>query len=85
MKTRALLILVLAAASPLAIVHCSSDDSSQTDGGPQNGKDSGSDVTTQNDTGTGTDTGTDAPNACSTGITFDNTKVPGWPNAIPQP
>lgn len=87
-----LLALALIAAAPLTMLGaCSSDDSSQQDGGPQNKPDTGTDSTlpqdsgTQQDTSTANDAGIDAPNPCSTGITFDNTVVPGWPNNVPAP
>ncbi len=86
MKTRIILVLALAASAPLlTLVACNGDNSQQQDSGPQNNPDAGKDVAQQSDTGPGTDAAPDAPNACSTGLVFDNTKVPGWPNNIPQP
>jgi len=83
MKTRVLLALAIAAVTPFAFVAgCSSDDSSQTDGGPQN-EAGGKDVTTDN-AQPQPDSGTDGANQC-TGPVFDNGLVPGFPNNIPQP
>ena len=86
MKTRNLcLALALTAIAPVAFFACSSDDSSQQDGGPHNGQDATTD-TGNPETSTTSDASTpDAPNACATGLVFDNTLVPGWPNNIPQP
>ena len=81
MKTRTLFILALAAAVPLVtMAACNGDNSNQTDSGPHNGQDAAPDIQQQNDTGPGHDGGT-----CTTGLAFDNTLVPGWPNNIPQP
>jgi hypothetical protein len=77
MKTRIILALV-------TIVACS-DNNTQTDSGPQNGQDAGKDVAQQNDSGPSNDAGPDAPDPCATGLKFDNTLVPGYPNNIPQP
>lgn len=90
MKTRAILLWAVIVTSPFAFVAaCNSDDSQTKDSGPQNGQDTGTgtDTSTGTDTGTGNDSGTqpDAPNACSTGVAFDNSLVPGYPSAIPQP
>ncbi len=84
MKTRTLLLLAVAVTVPVfSLAACGGDDNNNADGGPQNQVDAGNDVTT--DTGTGTDAGADAPNACATGIVFDNAgRVPSWPNP-PQP
>lgn len=82
MKTRVLLALVIAAATPLVFVAGCSDSSSQTDGGPQN-EAGGNDAAV--DSNPGTDSGTDGGNTCTTGLVFDNTLVPGWPNNVPQP
>lgn len=90
MKTKSLFVLAFAAALPFSMLAaCTSDDSSQQDGGPQNKPDTGTDSTTQQDTGTQdtstSDAGADAPNPCATGITYDNSVVPGWPNNVPTP
>ena len=86
MKTRIILVLAIAASAPLlTLVACNGDNTQTQDGGPQNTPDAAKDVAHQNDTGTGNDAGPDAPNACSTGLVFDNTKVPGWPTNVPQP
>lgn len=86
MKTNLKLAALFAVALTVpaaALVACSSDDAPVK---PNNTVDSGTpDTGTQPDTGT-PDSGADAaPNACTTGITFDNTRVPGFPNSIPQP
>lgn len=91
MKTKSFYALALAAALPFAMLGaCTSDDSSTQDSGPQNKPDTGAgDANTQQDTAaqdvSTNDAGIDAPNPCSTGITFDNTVVPGWPNNVPTP
>ena len=80
MKTRILLLGAIAVAAPLVtMAACNGDNSNNTDSGPHNG-DAASDVQQQNDTGPGQDGG-----SCSTGLSFDNTLVPGWPSNIPQP
>jgi hypothetical protein len=84
------LVLALVATIPFAsLAACNGDNTQQTDSGPQNGNDSGNkqDVAQQQDTGTQNDASSnpDAPDPCSTGLKFDNTLVPGYPNNIPQP
>ena len=84
MKTRTILFLAAALTAPFAtMAACNGDNSNQMDGGPKNG-DSGSDIQQQNDTGN-PDTSNNDGGGCSTGLSFDNTLVPGWPNSIPQP
>jgi hypothetical protein len=83
MKTRNVLLLCLAVTVPfVTMAACNGDNSNQTDSGPHNGQDTGPDTQPQNDAAA--DTGTDG-GSCSTGLSFDNTLVPGWPNNIPQP
>lgn len=65
-----------------ALVACSSDPDPV---GPSNNLDAGKDQNVQPDaTPTGDSGGDSAPNQCATGLTFDNKRVPGFPN-IPQP
>ncbi len=76
----ALLAAIALAVPTTVIVACSSDPDPV---GPTNNPDAGKDVAVQPDVQT--DGGTDsAPNQCATGITFDNKRVPGFPN-VPQP
>lgn len=87
MKTNLKLAALFAVALTVpaaALVACSSDDAPVK---PNNTVDSGTnDTGTLPDTGSPSDGGADAsPNTCATGITFDNTRVPGFPNSIPQP
>ncbi len=77
MKTRSIILLAVAGAAAvpfITLAACNGDSSSQTDGG--------NDVNTS-DVNNKTDGGTDS--SCATGLAFDNTLVPGWPNNIPQP
>ncbi len=89
MKPMVFAFAIIAAVPLTMLGACSSDDSSQQDSGPQNKPDTGTDSTLPQDSGpqeTSTnDAGVDAPNPCSTGITFDNSVVPGWPNNVPAP
>ena len=76
----ALLAAIALAVPTTVIVACSSDPDPV---GPTNNPDADKDVVVQPDVQT--DGGTDsAPNQCATGITFDNKRVPGFPN-VPQP
>ncbi len=67
----------------VALVACSSDpDPVGPTNTPDAGKDTGNTPDVQNPQPDG---GADAtPNVCATGITFDNKRVPGFPN-VPQP
>lgn len=73
----------LALAVPTTVlVACSSDPDPV---GPTNNPDAGKDVNVQPDVTAQPDgTADGAPNVCATGITFDNKRVPGFPN-VPQP
>ncbi len=91
MKKTTILALAIAAALPFTMLGaCTSDDNGQTDSGPQNHPDTGTDSPVTQDTGTQdtsttNDAGVDAPNACATGLVYDNTGVPGWPTNVPTP
>jgi hypothetical protein len=80
MKTRTLILALVITVPALTIAACNGDNT-QSDSGPQN--EAGSDVNSNPDTAK-TDAGNDG-GSCSTGLSFDNTLVPGWPNSIPQP
>ena len=86
MKTHlelAAFFVVVLTVPAVALVACSGDSAPAR---PNNVVDSGAnDAGSLPDTGS-TDGGAETgPNACSTGISFDNTRVPGFPNSIPQP
>ena len=87
MKTRSFLVLALVATIPfVTLAACNGDSSQTTDSGPQNGDSGGNkDVAQQNDGAPQNDAGPDAPDPCTTGLKFDNTLVPGYPNNVPQP
>lgn len=85
-KTIAILATVLGAGL-MTLAACSSDDAATT-GGPTNntpntnpGTDGGNNTT--NDGGGNTNPDGGEPEVC-TGSTFDNTRIPGWPN-VPTP
>lgn len=91
MKTIKFALLIALAAAPLTLfAACGGDDSNPV--GPQNKPDTGTPDTYVppvdgggGDTGMKTDSGSDSGyNVCAKGITFDNTRVPGYPNP-PQP
>jgi hypothetical protein len=76
------LALVALAIPTAALVACSSDPDPV---GPSNTLDAGKDQNVQPDATSTSDAGNDsAPNQCATGLTFDNKRVPGYPN-VPQP
>ncbi len=86
MKKNTLKLVALAAVAialpTTALVACSSDPDPV---GPSNTLDAGKDQSAQPDATSTPDSGTDsAPNQCATGLTFDNKRVPGYPN-VPQP
>lgn len=90
MNSRILVIVVSSFAFVTSsLVACSSSDDGTAQPGPKNpgtpngNEDSGA-PNGNKDSGS-SDPGVDAgdPNAC-TGATFDNTRIPGWPN-VPQP
>ncbi|MCL2725349.1 MAG: hypothetical protein FWD69_13030 [Polyangiaceae bacterium] len=76
MKLKTILFVASVLATGLvSVVACSS---SSSDNGPVNQPpvaDAGPDGSTDNGDG--------SPTACTN--SFDNTRVPGWPNSVPQP
>lgn len=85
MKKLSLLgLAVFALAVPTSVlVACSSDPDPV---GPTNTTDAGKDQYVAPDSSGTTDAAPDGttPNQCATGLTFDNKRVPGFPN-LPQP
>lgn len=86
MKRSTILFLALAATVNVAALSsaCSSDNS--TAAGPKNQPPTNNPTTDSGTTTPGNDasTGTDGGQQTCNGPTFDNTRVPGWPN-VPQP
>jgi len=79
---RALFTVTLVLGTAVSFAACSGDDSAGP--GPSNPPktDSGTPDTGNNINDAGPDS---SPQQCTTGSTFDNARIPGWPNNVSSP